>query len=88
MIQANRLNHVTEYYFSAKLQEVRALEEQGKSIINLGIGSPDLPPPPEVISGLNLALLNPAAHQYQPYKGTAEFRNAVKLFIKIIMRLS
>src|SRR5690606_17121873 len=82
MIQANRLNHVSEYYFSSKLQEVRGLEAQGKPIINLGIGSPDLPPPPEVIAGLNHALLNPGAHQYQPYKGTADFRNAIALFYK------
>ena len=82
MIQAKRLNHVNEYYFSAKLQEVRTLEAAGKPIINLGIGSPDLPPPPQVIEGLNKALLNPAAHQYQPYKGTLDFRNAIALFYK------
>jgi aspartate/methionine/tyrosine aminotransferase len=78
--QANRLNHVQEYYFSTKLQEVRALAASGKDIINLGIGSPDLPPPPEVIAELNRALTNPGAHQYQPYKGTADFRNAIKEF--------
>jgi aspartate/methionine/tyrosine aminotransferase len=80
MIQAERLNEVQEYYFSSKLREVRALEASGKPIINLGIGSPDLPPPVEVIKGLNNALANPAAHQYQPYKGTADFRNAIKEF--------
>ena len=78
--QANRLNHVEEYYFSTKLQEVRSLAASGKDIINLGIGSPDLPPPPEVIEELNLAMTNPGAHQYQPYKGTADFRNAIKEF--------
>ncbi len=78
--QATRLDQVQEYYFSAKLREVRALEAQGKPIINLGIGSPDLPPPPEVIDGLNEALANPGAHQYMPYKGTADFRNAIKEF--------
>jgi LL-diaminopimelate aminotransferase len=80
MIQAERLNEVKEYYFSSKLREVRALEASGKPIINLGIGSPDLPPPVEVIKGLNNALANTAAHQYQPYKGTADFRNAIKEF--------
>lgn len=82
MIQANRLNQVSEYYFSTKLGEVRALEAQGKDIVNLGIGSPDLPPPPQVIEALNRALVNPGAHQYQPYKGTGEFRNAIKEFYK------
>lgn len=81
--QANRLNHVQEYYFSTKLQEVRALAASGRDIINLGIGSPDLPPPPEVITELNKALTNPVAHQYQPYKGTADFRNSIKEFYAI-----
>ncbi|MGA9590151.1 MAG: aminotransferase class I/II-fold pyridoxal phosphate-dependent enzyme, partial [Salegentibacter sp.] len=78
--QAKRLDEVQEYYFSAKLREVRALEAQGKPIINLGIGSPDLPPPPQVITALNEALTNPGAHQYMPYKGTADFRNAIREF--------
>ena len=46
--KANRLNTVKEYYFSVKLKEVRSLIQQGKPIINLGIGSPDLDPPAEV----------------------------------------
>ncbi|MDT0689117.1 aminotransferase class I/II-fold pyridoxal phosphate-dependent enzyme [Salegentibacter sp. F188] len=82
MVQAKRLDEVKEYYFSGKLREVRALEAAGKPIINLGIGSPDLPPPPQVISKLNEALMNPGAHQYQPYRGTADFRNAIRDFYK------
>ncbi|MGY5849964.1 pyridoxal phosphate-dependent aminotransferase [Salegentibacter sp. F14] len=78
--QANRLNHVKEYYFSSKLKEVRAMQESGRDIINLGIGSPDLPPPHEVITALNGAMVNAAAHQYQPYKGTADFRKAIAEF--------
>ena len=78
--QAKRLDLVKEYYFSTKLQEVRALAASGKDIINLGIGSPDLPPPPQVIEALNLALTNTDAHQYQPYRGTLDFRNAIKEF--------
>ncbi|MCM4159894.1 aminotransferase class I/II-fold pyridoxal phosphate-dependent enzyme [Antarcticibacterium flavum] len=85
--QANRLDHVQEYYFSTKLQEVRNLSASGKDIINLGIGSPDLPPPKEVLDGLNFALTNPAAHQYQPYKGTVDFRNAIKEFYKTHYRV-
>ena len=78
--QANRLDHVEEYYFSTKLKEVRALQESGKPIINLGIGSPDLPPPPQVLEELNQALVNASAHQYQPYRGTTNFRKAIQEF--------
>ncbi|MCY2686053.1 pyridoxal phosphate-dependent aminotransferase [Salinimicrobium sp. TH3] len=78
--QASRLNHVEEYYFSTKLKEVRALQDSGKPIINLGVGSPDLAPPPQVMTALHQALLNPDAHQYQPYRGTNDFRKAIAEF--------
>lgn len=80
MITAKRLDTVQEYYFSKKLREVAGLRAQGKSIINLGIGSPDLAPPPAVIKALNKALTNNDAHQYQPYKGIKELRDAIAGF--------
>ena len=54
---ANRLNTVQEYYFSKKLREVRALSTQGKPIINMGIGSPDLQPPSKVIEAIQQAVV-------------------------------
>ena len=80
MIAANRLNTVQEYYFSRKLREVADLRAQGRPIINLGIGSPDLAPPPQVVKALNNALSSNGAHQYQPYKGIAELRKAIAGF--------
>ncbi|HET7360583.1 MAG TPA: aminotransferase class I/II-fold pyridoxal phosphate-dependent enzyme [Salinimicrobium sp.] len=82
MREANRLNQIKEYYFSAKLKELAKMQRNGKEIINLGVGSPDLPPPPQVITALCEALKNPKAHQYQPYKGTDKFRNSVGDFYK------
>lgn len=81
MIQfANRLKTVQEYYFSRKLREVRALISAGKPIINIGIGSPDLHPPKEVIDTLQESLLDATAHKYQGYQGLPEFRNAIANF--------
>ena len=80
MITAKRLDTVQEYYFSKKLREVADLRAKGKPIINLGIGSPDLAPPPQVVEALNKALSSNGAHQYQPYKGIAELRNAIAGF--------
>ncbi|APG60269.1 pyridoxal phosphate-dependent aminotransferase [Christiangramia salexigens] len=88
MITAKRLDSVKEYYFSKKLREVAALREQGKPIINLGIGSPDLAPPPQVTEALNSALTAKAAHQYQPYKGINELRNAMVGFYEQFYGLS
>lgn len=73
---ADRLGDVKEYYFSTKLREVAALRMQGKDIISLGIGSPDLPPAPAVTEALSQAAQRPDAHGYQPYAGLPELRTA------------
>lgn len=73
---ANRLKDVQEYYFSIKLREVRSLMAQGKPIINLGIGSPDLQPPQQVLEALKSANV----HGYQSYQGVPEFRQAIASF--------
>jgi len=77
MRPANRLQSVQEYYFSRKLREVRGLIAEGKDIINMGIGSPDLAPPPVVVEALTQSLTHPTAHKYQSYQGTPELRQAV-----------
>ncbi len=73
---SKRLGEVKEYYFSTKLREIASLNAQGKDIINLGIGSPDIPPPQEVIEELRLAASQPGNHAYQSYKGLPELRSA------------
>jgi len=77
---AARLESVQEYYFSKKLAEVRDLEAQGKPIINMGIGSPDLAPPESVLESLRQAIHDPHAHQYQSYKGLPVLRSAIANF--------
>jgi len=83
MIQiAKRLEGIGEYYFSQKLREIDELNKQGKNIINLGIGSPDLPPHPDVIKVLNEESVKPNVHGYQSYKGSPVLRNAFKDWYK------
>ena len=82
MIAADRLKTVEEYYFSKKLREVRGLMAEGRPIISLGIGSPDLAPSNEVISALQESLSNDSAHQYQSYQGLPELREAFAAFYK------
>lgn len=74
---AKRLDGIGEYYFSQKLREIDGLNKQGKSIINLGIGSPDLPPHPDVINVLREESKRADVHAYQSYKGAAVLRNAI-----------
>lgn len=74
---AKRLNGVGEYYFSQKLREIDELNKQGKNIINLGIGSPDLPPHPDVIKTLQEESAKSNVHGYQSYKGSPVLRKAI-----------
>ncbi len=67
---------VSEYYFSQKLREIDSLNKEGKNIINLGIGSPDLPPHPDVIRTLQEEAGKPGVHGYQGYKGVPALRQA------------
>lgn len=76
MKTSNRLNGIGEYYFSQKLREIAKLNAEGKNIINLGIGSPDMPPHPGVIKVLQEESAKPNVHAYQGYKGVPELRNA------------
>ena len=74
---AKRLDGIGEYYFSTKLREIDELNKQGKNIINLGIGSPDLPPHPDVIKVLQEESAKPNVHAYQSYKGSPILRKAI-----------
>lgn len=73
---AHRLNGIGEYYFSTKLAEIAELNKQGEQVINLGIGSPDLPPHPEVIKTLQEEAAKSNVHAYQNYKGAEILRKA------------
>jgi LL-diaminopimelate aminotransferase len=77
MRTARRLDGIGEYYFSQKLREIDELNRQGKNVINLGIGSPDLPPHPDVIRVLQEESAKPNVHAYQSYKGSPVLRNAI-----------
>ena len=79
---AERLDTVQEYYFSKKLREVRGLAAAGKPIINMGIGSPDLQPPTQVLEAIQGSLNDASAHKYQSYQGLPELRSAISVFYK------
>jgi aspartate/methionine/tyrosine aminotransferase len=74
---ATRIEGVEEYYFSAKLREVSRLIAEGKPVLNLGIGSPDLSPDRSVIDALKSTAENEQTHGYQGYQGIPELRTAM-----------
>lgn len=79
---AKRLESVQEYYFSRKLREVRQLISEGKPVINMGIGSPDLAPDITVIEAMQKAMFDDKAHEYQSYQGLPELRKGIADFYK------
>ena len=79
---ADRLSLVQEYYFSRKLKEVAQLNAEGRDIVSLAIGSPDMPPSQRTIDKLCEVASNPNAHGYQPTMGTPELRQAMADFYK------
>ncbi|HEX6168572.1 MAG TPA: aminotransferase class I/II-fold pyridoxal phosphate-dependent enzyme [Chitinophagaceae bacterium] len=79
---SKRLEGIGEYYFSQKLREIDELNKQGKNIINLGIGSPDQPPHPDVIKVLQEESAKPNVHAYQSYKGSPILRRAMSDWYK------
>ena len=79
---SKRLEGIGEYYFSAKLREIEELNKAGKNIISLGIGSPDMPPHPDVIKVLQEESAKPTVHAYQSYKGSPILREAMSEWYK------
>ena len=79
---AERLSLVSEYYFSRKLKEVAQMNAEGKDIISLAIGSPDMPPSEKTIQTLCEVASRPDTHGYQPTMGTPELRKAMADFYK------
>jgi LL-diaminopimelate aminotransferase len=80
---ADRLDKISEYYFSKKLKEIDDLNKKGRQVINLGIGSPDQPPHPDVIKTLNDESAKPNQHSYQSYRGSIMLRKAMSSWYKL-----
>ena len=74
---ADRLSHVNEYYFSRKLKEIARMNAEGRNVISLGIGSPDMPPSEETVRVLCETAQRPDVHGYQPTIGIPELRRAM-----------
>ena len=79
---ADRLEEVSEYYFSRKLKEIARMNAEGQDVISLGIGSPDMPPSEETIRTLCENAVLPDVHGYQPTTGIPELRQAFAQWYK------
>ncbi len=82
MKTAQRIETIPPYLFAEIDKKKAEAIKKGVDIINLGIGDPDKPTPDNIIKKLNESVLDPKTHDYPPYEGTAEFRQAVALWYK------
>ena len=74
---ANRLTGIEAYYFATKLVEIARMNEDGNQpVLNLGIGSPDLPPDASVQQSISNCILRLDSHGYQSYYGSPLLRKA------------
>lgn len=71
---AKRVSQVQEYYFSRNNRRLDAMRQSGIDIINLGVGSPDMPPADNIIETLAKSARSDTAHGYQPYTGIPALR--------------
>ncbi len=84
---ADRLNKVQEYYFSQKLEQIQKMKAQGIDVINLGIGSPDLVPPPLALQETIQAIQDPSKHSYASYRSSLELREAIRTWYRSTFRI-
>src|SRR6478752_7893868 len=80
MKTSERLDRLPPYLFAELERKISEKKAQGIDVISLGIGDPDLPSPPEVVSALGEAAQDPSTHQYPSNRGRPEFRDAVAGF--------
>lgn len=84
---AERLNDIQEYYFSKKLEQVRQMNAQGRNVINLGIGSPDLAPSEATIEAAVKSMKQNDTHGYASYRGVPELRSALAAWYQRVYKV-
>ena len=73
---SERVASVQEYYLQRKMKEVAALNAAGADIVSLGVGGPDMPPPPAAVETLCSEAGRASTHGYQVTAGIREYRDA------------
>ena len=75
--KAERLKQLPPYLFVELDRAKRKLQAEGKDVIDLGVGDPDLPTPPHILEALKQAADDPANHRYSFTEGIRELREAI-----------
>lgn len=73
---AKRLEKIPPYLFAEIDRKRDEMVAKGVDIINMGVGDPDRPTPSHIVQAMHEAVDDPATHNYPPYQGTKDFREA------------
>ncbi|MDI3316412.1 MAG: LL-diaminopimelate aminotransferase [Bacillota bacterium] len=74
---AARLEKIPPYLFAELDRQREEAVARGVDVIDLGIGDPVDPTPPQVVERLAQAARDPANHRYPSYRGSLRFRRAI-----------
>ena len=85
---SNKLKRIPSYLFAEIDRAIEKKKKEGKDIINLSVGDPDLPAPKRVVDALCKAARDPRNHRYPSYAGMLEFRKAVAKWYKLRFNVS
>lgn len=78
-----RLNRLPPYILAEVAQGMRKARQEGRDIINLGMGNPDIPTPPRIVAKLAEAAEKPVNHRYSLSRGIPKLREAIcELYLK------
>jgi LL-diaminopimelate aminotransferase len=80
--KARRMQELTPQFFAALGEKINTLRASGVDVINLDVGSPDMPPADHILEALVEAARQPGVHGYQSHRGTEALRHAWAMYYK------
>ena len=80
--QTEVLRRLPPYVFAELDRLKAAARARGAELIDLGIGSPDLPIAPAILDALSAAAHDSSAHGYPPFRGVPRFFEAIERFMQ------
>lgn len=80
--KSERLKKLPPYLFVEIDKAKKKAREEGRDIIDLGIGDPDIPTPRFIVDALSKAARDPKNHRYPLDQGLSEFRREAASWMK------
>src|SRR5713226_65810 len=76
-VEFRRIHDLPPYVFATVDELKRQLRREGRDVIDLGFGNPDIPSPPIAVEKLCEAAAKPTNHRYSASRGIPRLREAV-----------